>query len=67
MTHENSPLLPRERKQGVEYGLPTKTEFSTYDRFTPQRKRMILALVSLAGMIPCKPLFSYCLGRVAEL
>jgi len=57
MTHENSPLLPKNRStQSVEYGLPTKTEFSNYDRFAPGQKRMILALVSLAGMIPCKSL-----------
>jgi hypothetical protein len=43
--------------QGVEYGLPKKTEMSTYDRFTSRQKRIILALVSLAGMIPCKSLF----------
>jgi len=51
MPHENSPLLSK-NNDCVEYGLPMKTETSIYDRFTPQRKRMILALVSLAGMIP---------------
>jgi hypothetical protein len=55
MTNETSPLLPENRTTHcVEYGLPKKTELSTYDRFTPARKRMILALVSLAGMIPCE-------------
>jgi hypothetical protein len=50
MTHENSPLLPQNKNtHPVEYGLPMKT----YDRFTPGRKRIILALVSLSGMIPC--------------
>jgi len=54
MTNETSPLLPENRSTHcVEYGLPKKTE-STYDRFTPGQKRMILALVSLAGMIPCE-------------
>ena len=54
MTHEDSPLLPQNKNtHRVEYGLPTKTETSSYDRFTPGRKRMILALVSLSGMIPC--------------
>ena len=58
MTYETSPLLPKNGStQHVEYGLPTKVEVSTYDRFTSGRKRMILALVSLAGMIPRKPFF----------
>ena len=57
MTHENSPLLPPNKNtHRVEYGLPTKTETSSYDRFTPARKRMIVALVSLSGMIPCMPI-----------
>jgi len=51
MPHENSPLLSK-NNDCVEYGLPMKTETSIYDRFTPQRKRMILVLISLAGMIP---------------
>ena len=55
MPHENSPLLPQSKgTRTVEYGLPMRTETSIYDRFTPGRKRMILALVSLAGMIPCE-------------
>lgn len=51
MPHETSPLLSK-NDDCVEYGLPTKIETSIYDRFTPQRKRMILVLISLAGMIP---------------
>jgi hypothetical protein len=51
MPHENSPLLSK-TNDCVEYGLPMKTETSIYDRFTPRRKRMILVLISLAGMIP---------------
>jgi len=57
MPYENSPLLPNGKSTHcVEYGLPIKTETSIYDRFTPQRKRMILVLISLAGMIPCEHL-----------
>jgi hypothetical protein len=53
MAHENTPLLPQNKNtHRVEHGLPTKTETS-YDRFTPGQKRIILALVSLSGMIPC--------------
>ena len=66
MTHENTPLLPQNKNTHlVEHGLPTKTETS-YDRFTPGRKRMILALVSLSGMIPCTSIIrvarTYCPG-----
>src|SRR6267142_1037924 len=59
MPYENSPLLPKSTSTTncVEYGLPMKTETSIYDRFTPQRKRMILVLISLAGMIPCELVF----------
>lgn len=57
MTHENSPLLPQSKNTHcVEYGLPTKTETSSYDRFTHAQKRSILALVSLSGMLPCTPI-----------
>ncbi len=57
MTHENSPLLPQnESTHHVEYGRSMKTE-SSYDRFTPGRKRIILVLVSLSGMIPCGFIF----------
>lgn len=68
MTHENSPLLPQNKNtHRVEHGLPTRTETETsYDRFTPGRKRMILALVSLSGMIPCMSIIPtarrYCPG-----
>src|SRR5260221_67396 len=51
MPHETSPLLSK-NDDCMEYGLPTKTGTSIYDRFTPQRRRMILVLISLAGMIP---------------
>jgi len=66
MTHENSPLLQQNKSMHrVEYGLPTKTETS-YDRFTPGQKRLILALVSLSGMIPCTSITpvarAYCPG-----
>lgn len=56
MPYENSPLLPKSTSTTdcVEYGLPMKSETSIYDRFTPRRKRMILVLISLAGMIPCE-------------
>ena len=57
MTHEDSPLLPQnENTHRVEYGLTTKADISSYDRFTAGRKRIILALVSLSGMIPCTSL-----------
>lgn len=66
MTNETSPLLPENRSTHcVEYGLPKKTE-STYDRFTPARKRMILALVSLAGMIPCESRSFFSAAYVAD-
>jgi hypothetical protein len=58
MTHENSPLLPQnESTHHVEYGRSIKTSSSSYDRFTPGQKRIILALVSLSGMIPCGFIF----------
>ena len=68
MTHEDSPLLPQNKNDThrVEYGLTTKAEISSYDRFTAGRKRIILALVSLSGMIPCTSLIpiahTYCPG-----
>jgi hypothetical protein len=66
MTLEDSPLLPQNKNtHRIEYGLPTKTETS-YDLFTPGQKRMILALVSLSGMIPCTLIIpgarTYCPG-----
>lgn len=58
MTHETHPLLPKNSdavrlEHGV-IGVQLRSENSIYDRFTPARKRMILALVSLAGMVPCE-------------
>lgn len=68
MTHENTPLLPQNKNtHQVEYGLPTKTETS-YDRFTPGRKRIILALVSLSGMIPLFVIGSFvpCIPQISR-
>ncbi|KAI0294293.1 MFS general substrate transporter [Multifurca ochricompacta] len=70
MPYENSPLLPQNESTIItlEYGLKTKPETSIYDRFTPARKRMILTLVSLAGMIPLFVIGSFvpCIPQISR-
>jgi len=69
MPHEDSPLLPKSKgTRTLEYGLPMRTETSIYDRFTPGRKRIILALVSLAGMIPLFVIGSFvpCIPQISR-
>ncbi|KAI9453731.1 major facilitator superfamily domain-containing protein [Russula earlei] len=69
MPNENSPLLPQSKSsQRVEYGVPMTTQTTIYDRFTPGRKRMILALVSLAGMIPLFVIGSFvpCIPQISR-
>ncbi|KAI0062171.1 MFS general substrate transporter [Artomyces pyxidatus] len=49
MSSEESPLLPHAVEENA---VPLSAHQAVYQRFTPARKRVIVALVSSAGLIP---------------